>query len=760
MTPQTASDNLFGLESPETGTAVRVLVDDLTSKALDYAVPSGWRGVASPGCRVRVPVAKQSRLGTILEILDNASTDGLKPIFEVCDDAPVFTPGLLRLGKWVSDYYCCSLAATMRCMLPQAIRKGETGFLQRQTAEATPLANDAAFQLLTHRAPRQASILEVLRRGTGPLPVAALLREASAGRDALMQLSKKGFVKLDNATQMRDPDRGEIFVHSAPLDLNPGQQAALDLIQAACDAPDANPKPILLYGVTGSGKTEVYLRAIEHVLRDGRDALVLVPEIALTPQTVERFKSRFLNTPYPVAVLHSHLSEGERHDEWHRIRRGEARIVIGARSAIFAPLKKPGLIVVDEEHETSYKQEEAPRYHARDVSVVRGMLEKCAVVLGSATPSLESTHNARTGKYTEIRLPTRIEDRSMPLIRVLDMRVERSRSKGAEIIIASKLRDALEDRLSKKEQSLLFLNRRGFSTSMLCGKCGFVARCENCSVSMTYHRAENRLICHLCGHAIKAPKICPECGDPAIRLPGVGTERVEAAIDRLFPKAVVRRMDADTMSRRDALRETLLEFRSGKIDILVGTQMIAKGLHFPNVTLVGIINADLSLHLPDFRSGERTFQLLTQVAGRAGRGDLLGEVFIQSATPFAPAIQFARHHDFDGFLEQELEFRRVCGHPPFIHLILIGVRAPHQDLARLTAETVHRRLDGELPDGTLLFEAVPAPIERLKKAWRFQIMIRTGKALATGRAIRRVLDALPMPEEVHITIDVDPYQLM
>jgi primosomal protein N' (replication factor Y) len=457
--------------------------------------------------------------------------------------------------------------------------------------------------------------------------------------------------------------------------------------------------------------------------------------------------------------LHSHLSEGERHDEWHKLHAGRARIVIGARSAVFAPLDNLGLIVVDEEHETSYKQEDAPRYHARDVAVVRARLEKCAVVLGSATPSLESYFNVQREKYVLSQLTERVDRCQMPLIRIVDLRQERRKEKAAAIL-SEKLRSAIGERLTKKEQTILFLNRRGFSTSLLCRNCGKARECPNCSVALTFHRTNTRLSCHLCGHSAAVPKRCPECGQDALIYAGFGTEKVEANVSALFPQAVVRRMDADSMSRKDAYRETLHAFRAGKIDILVGTQMIAKGLHFPNVTLVGIINADLALHLPDFRAGERTFQLLTQVAGRAGRGEAAGEVFVQTYTPFSPSIQFARHHDYAGYFEQELEFREHYDFPPFKHAVLITIRSEHETHARFSAETLTRRLRENLPNEYNIGDPAPAPLEKLQGQYRFHILLRGEAIVRLSRLIREILDRLPFPEEVAVAVDVDPYQLL
>src|SRR5205814_3016244 len=475
---------------------------------------------------------------------------------------------------------------------------------------------------LRKRAPRQAELLEAIAKLEQAIPAADFLRKVSSDNQTLRALAKRGLIELREESVERDPHGDEQFIATTNLELNAEQILALNKVTDALAAPETA-KPILLHGVTGSGKTEIYLQGIRAALERGRTAIVLVPEISLTPQTVERFKSRFTEIHDIVAVLHSHLSQGERHDEWHKIHSGRARIVIGARSAVFAPLKDLSLIVVDEEHETTYKQEEAPRYHARDVAVVRAKIEKCAVVLGSATPSLESYHNATTGKYELLTLTQRVDNQQMPLMRIVDLRQERRKEKIAPIL-SEKLSQAITARLEKREQTILFLNRRGFSTSLLCSNCGVARNCPNCSVALTFHRHMARLSCHLCGHTAAVPKKCPDCGKDALIYAGFGTEKVESTVSHLFPKANVRRMDADSMIRKEAYRETLRNFRTGKIDILVGPQMIAKGLHFPTVTLVGLINADLALHPPDFRDGARTSQLLTPVAGRAGRGETRG----------------------------------------------------------------------------------------------------------------------------------------
>jgi primosomal protein N' (replication factor Y) len=595
----------------------------------------------------------------------------------------------------------------------------------------------------------------VAEGGSGPVAVVAAA--AGVAETVFRALERNGWISIAAEEVARDPHAGETFLPTTDLALNPEQTAAFAAVCQAVDDPSAS-QPILLSGVTGSGKTEIYLQSIRHALEQGRSALVLVPQISLTPQTVERFKARFAPIQRAVAVMHSHLSAGERFDEWNKIRQGGAKIVIGARSAVFAPLENLGLIIVDEEHEGSYKQDEIPRYHARDLAVLRARREACAIVLGSATPSLESWQNTRTGKYRLVRLSQRVDDRSLPVIRVLDMR-QASRRAGGDAIFSPQLIQAIEGRLASGAQTILFLNRRGFSTSLLCQACGHVCECPDCSVTLTYHRDTAQLVCHVCGRTERAPKVCPGCKDPGIRHAGIGTQKVEDAVRRIFPKARVARMDADAMTRKEAYRETLGAFKDGAIDILVGTQMIAKGLHFPNVTLVGIINADLGLHVPDFRAGERTFQLLTQVAGRAGRGEMEGEVFVQSFTPFSPSIQFARHHDFDGFAQQELEFRERFGFPPFQRMVLLTVRSRMQERAEFTAQTLVRKLKAVLPPGASIGEAVPAPLEKSHGSWRFQTSLRGPAVRPLARAVQQVLGALPLPEDVFVAVDVDPVQL-
>lgn len=732
----------------------KIVPDRSGDRILDYGIPPALEAAAGPGARVRIPLRTRVILGTVVEVSETTEASGVRDILEVVGSEPLIRPKLLELAAWISEYYCAPLEAAVACVLPQVVRMAQSGALRRNFARLARPVTTEEIEALERKAPRQADALRAVRDAGEARPVSELAETAGVAEGVFRALEKRGLLVIEAREISRDPFGGEHFLETNDLALNPGQKAACGRIRQAIAQPDPT-RPILLHGVTGSGKTEIYLQAIRHALELGKTALVLVPEISLTPQTVERFKARFASIQREVAVLHSHLSAGERYDEWRKIHGGGARVVIGARSAVFAPLENLGILIVDEEHETSYKQEETPRYHARDVAVLRAAREPCAVVLGSATPSLESWHNARTAKYELLTMSQRVDDRRMPIMKVIDMRRTR-----ADSILSPQLQMAIEGRLARGEQSILFLNRRGFSTSLVCQKCGHVCECPNCSVALTYHRDVERLTCHICGHQERAPKNCPSCHDPAIRHAGVGTQKVEQTVSRVFPKARLARMDADSMSRKDAYRETLGAFRSGKIDILVGTQMIAKGLDFPNVTLVGIINADLGLHVPDFRAGERTFQLLTQVAGRAGRGEIEGEVVVQTFTPFSPSIQFARHHDYPGFMEQELEFRERFGFPPFCRMVLLTVRARMRELAELTARTLVRRLAEVVPKGTILGEAAPAPLEKAHGSFRFQVALRGPSARAMGRGVAQVLEKLPLPEGVVIVADVDPVSLL
>ena len=731
----------------------RVTLEIALRREFDYLIPPEFAGRVEVGTRVKVPFGRRQVLGCVTALADSSTFESLKPILKIIGAQSLVTPRVLELARWMADYYCCAPETALKSVLPDAIRKEREGWRERLFARVLP--GGKGIDALTKR---QTEIYHIIEEHQS-IALQELLRLTGTTAQTVRKLEDKNLIEIAPQITERDPYANEEIIPTEPLKLNPEQAVALEKIIKGSG------KFFLLHGVTGSGKTEIYLQAIARGLEEGKGAIVLVPEISLTPQTVERFKARFSSGPLQtlVAVLHSHLSTGERHDEWHKIRQGRAKIVIGARSAIFAPVEPLGLIIVDEEHEHSYKQEEAPRYHARDVAVVRGQREGATVVLGSATPSLESYHNAKRGKYTLLEMPSRVDDKRMPLVRVLDMRTEKSKGDKGPPIFSQRLKDAIHHRLEAGEQTILFLNRRGFATSMQCPDCGLVAECPNCSLSLTYHRREQTLRCHICGHRDRAPQRCPneKCRSPKIRFHGLGTEKVEDVLRKLFPKANVCRMDSDALKRKDDFRRILGDFRRGKIDILVGTQMIAKGLHFPRVTLVGIVYADTSLHLADFRAGERTFQLLTQVAGRAGRGDVEGEVVVQTFSPVHPAIQFARHHDFVGFFEAEMEFREQLLYPPFTRAALLTIRGRNEDKVKFSADHIKRELETlipKLPDLVIAGPA-PAPLLRAENFYRYQIMLRLGQMSALSRHLALIDAQLTLPDDVTLTIDIDPVNL-
>ena len=789
----------------------RVSLEIALRKEFDYSIPASLAGQVDVGSRVQVPFGPRKILGVVTAVAEESGHANLKPILKVIGAQTLVTPKVLKLARWIGEYYCCAPETALKSVLPEAVRKEDAGWRERLFVRALPVSGE--FPKLPKRQQDVWNLIEERRE----ILLSELVELAETTAATVRKLEDRGLVSITSEVSERDPYARETILASQPIVLNPAQAAALEKIKAAMKQSEdggwkmedgkRGPSSILhppsstflLHGVTGSGKTEVYLQAIAHALEQGQGAIVLVPEISLTPQTVERFKARFSSGKLQtlVAVLHSHLSAGERHDEWHKIRQGRARIVIGARSAIFAPVEPLGLIIVDEEHEHTYKQEEAPRYHARDVAIMRGQMENAVVVLGSATPSMESFYNCKRGKFALLELPERVDDQKMPYVRVVDMRQAMSSERGKQGIplFSPQLKEAITQRLERGEQTILFLNRRGYSTSLQCPKCGYVAECPNCSVSLTYHRIEQKLSCHICGHNEKVPSVCPEpkCKNPAIRFAGTGTQKVEEVLVKLFPKARVKRMDADTMKRKDDYRHVLGDFRAGKIDILVGTQMIAKGLHFPNVTLVGIIYADSALHQPDFRAGERTFQLLTQVAGRAGRGDVEGEVFVQAFTPFHPAIQYARRHDFVGFYEQEIEFREQLKYPPASRVALLTLKGRNEEKVKFSAEHLKRELEKTLKQPSAggasvpasLFEnpedgspgvsphqktkstfkdliiagPAPAPLLRAENFYRYQIMLRTRAMSALSRELAQIIQALTLPEDVSLVVDIDPVSL-
>lgn len=734
----------------------RVVVDVALDKAFDYEIPAEFRGRVHPGSQVRVPFGRRTTEGFVLGLADRSDFNGLKPIRALLHDDPLITPDLLELAHWMSRYYVAPIEQCIRTVLPGAVRNRNARHRKQLFVTPTETSGEeAALRELRQRAPRQAAALDILLTGSEML-LSDLARAAKVTHATVRSLEKKGFVRVHEGVRERDPLAGQEFLRTRPLNLNPDQQAALGVVREGLDAKTF--QVVLLHGVTGSGKTEVYLQALSAALAQGQGAIVLVPEIALTPQTVERFRGRFGEG---LAVLHSHLSDGERHDEWHRVRRGEARLVVGARSALFAPVRDLGLIVVDEEHESTYKQEESPRYHARDMAVLRGQRLGATVVLGSATPSVESLQNVYRGKYRLARLDVRADDRTLPRVKVVDMRHQRY--EGKPTLFSNDLVEGIRLRINLGEQVMLFLNRRGYSRSLTCPECGHIPECPDCSVALTYHKRLGYLRCHFCGHAERVPPRCtqPDCAGEDWTFSGAGTEKIETQLAKIFPGAAIRRMDSDTMTSKHAYQHVLGSFRKGEIDILVGTQMIAKGLHFPNVTLVGVVNADSTLHMPDFRAGERAFQLFTQVAGRAGRGDVAGEVLIQTYTPTHPAVQAARRGDFDGFVDEELEARKLLFYPPFSRLICVHFRSEDEEALERVSAQVFAALESVLdPDSCRLSPPVPAPLARLQKFYRYQLTARTEVVGHFTRPLRQVLNTLDLPRHVRILVDVDAVSLM
>ena len=733
-------------------------------KLLHYKVPEPLRAASAVGSLVRVPIGHAMCLGVIGVVgpPDDFPVDRLKSVAEVIYPFPALTRDLLELARWMAGYYAAPLDAVIESMIPAAVRRGLRAKQRRFLSVSRKLTREEVAAV-GRRAPAQARLYSFLEHQIRPQPKELVLSRARTSAVTVRALVERG-VLAETVTRIeRDAYSDELghgeLVASQPHALNAEQGAAVASLEGRLAG--ARFGVTLLHGVTGSGKTEVYLRAIQSALETGGGVILLVPEVALTPQTVARLRSRLeaIAPGHRCVVWHSHLGEGERLDGWLALASGEVRVAVGARSAVFAPVRNLRLIVVDEEHEPAYKQDESPRYHGRDVAVMRARLCGAHCLLGSATPSLESHANALAGRYMLLRLTKRVDSRSLPSFSVVDMRIEVARKRGATALSRT-LEEAMRLRFERREQVILFINRRGYSSSMQCRKCGSVEECPHCSITMTYHRTDETLRCHLCGEQRPAPVRCPKCGAPDIRWRGLGTQRVEEAVRRLLPRAKIERMDTDTMSKKNRFREILGEFRRGKIDILVGTQMIGKGLDFPNVTLVGLVDADLSMHIPDFRANERTFQLLVQVAGRAGRGDQAGEVVVQSFTPQAEAIQFARHADFDGFSAAELEVRRRFGYPPQRHLIRHLFRGPNPDKLKFFSEQWAKRVRDELGDRVELRGPAPAPIEKIRDEYRWQLWYFVTSVTKVIGDLSSLRGAFGWPDDITQMLDVDPMNLV
>lgn len=732
-------------------------------KVLHYRVPETLCPQVAVGSLVRIPVLNRLRLGIVgeMDAIADCPVEKLKTVAAVVYPFRALPRDLLELARWMAVYYAAPFDGILETMLPAAVRRAASIKQEKLLSVARKLEADE-LATLEKRAAAQARLYRFLEPQFRPLKKGLVLARLKVSAAAVAALVKRGVLqekveRVERVAYADDWAAGEL-VAARPHDLNTEQQAAADAM--AAELKTGRFGVTLLHGVTGSGKTEVYLRAIHEALANGGGVMFLVPEVALTPQTVARLRSRLeaIAPGHCCVVWHSHLSEGERLDGWLALATGEARVVVGARSAVFAPVENLRLIVVDEEHEPAYKQDETPRYHGRDVAVMRAKLAGCQCLLGSATPSMESYANAQAGKYRLLQMKQRVDARQLPFIDVIDMRVEIMRQRGFATL-SRKLVDGMHARLERREQTILFINRRGYSSSMQCRKCGHVEECPHCSIAMTYHRHDEMLRCHLCGHERSAPTRCPACAAPDIRWRGSGTQRVEEAVKRVVPRARIERMDSDTMQKKNRFREVLAQFREGRIDVLIGTQMIGKGLDFPNVTLVGLIDADMSMHIPDFRANERTFQLLVQVAGRAGRGDRAGEVMVQTFTPQAEPIQFSRQADFEGFAAGELKLRKDFRYPPYRHLIHHVFRGPNPEKLKFFSEQWAKEVERVLGERVELRGPAPSPIEKIKDQYRYQLWYFTNGVTRVIADLNALRQAFAWPEDIVQVLDVDPVNL-
>jgi primosomal protein N' (replication factor Y) len=707
-------------------------------KTFHYRIPETLRGSLARGSRVLVPFGSRHITGTVLGFADRSDVQGLKSVIEL--DGPPLAADLMELGRWMADYYLHPLGLTIEALVPK-------GAVKKRMERSLRLL-DGKHDTTAVRGPKQRELLLLLRERR-MVTLDALKRFSPATVKALCAAGIAEIVEEERREDVPAPS----FAPDEPPSLMAEQARAVEGVVAALNVGAF--QTFLLHGVTGSGKTEVYLHVIASLAGTGKGAIVLVPEIALTPLLLGRFRKRFGGR---VAVLHSGLTDRERAREHERIRTGAVDVAIGARSAVFAPFPKLGLIVVDEEQENSYKQEEGLRYHARDAAVVRARLCGAVCLLGSATPSLESFHNARTGKYRYLRIANRVDHRPLPEVEIVD-----SKALPKTTVHSPRLVEEVRKRLERKEQTLLLLNRRGFSSVLICGDCGKVIPCPSCSVSLSFHKSERKLKCHYCDFQAPLPETCPVCGGAGLKPLGAGTQKIEEEVASLFPGARAVRMDSDSVRGRDAYDELLGRVDRGEVDILLGTQMIAKGHDFPSVTLVGAVDADVGLNLPDFRSAEKTFQLITQAAGRAGRGDTAGEVIIQTMNPGHYAFRHSRTHDYEGFYEEEMRYREDLGYPPFRRMIKFEVKSTQEKIVIASAMDARDRIRHLLRGKeTTLLGPAPSPIARVRGKYRYQLLLLSAK-----REVLRTLavEARKTVEEkygrkVQVIVDVDPVNLM
>ncbi len=722
--------------------------------ALTYSVPDSIPTLPVIGARVRVPIGTRTVVGCVIghdATLDAATTP--RDLVEVLDEAPFLPPDVVALCRWVAEYYMAGVGDAIMVAMPPGSKRASAYKTQRVISITAH-----GLSALEEATRKQREVLEILATAPAGLP-ASDLRDRGVSADVIRRLMTNGLAVARSAPDERDPfERSALqgVVRDATRDLTGEQSAALAILGELADTRAFH--VALLHGVTGSGKTEVYLRLADRICAQGRQVLLMVPEIALTPSVAALFRSAFGGR---VAIQHSALSDGERHDQWQRIRSGDIQVVVGTRSAVFAPLASPGLIIVDEEHDGSYKQDESPRYHGRDVAIVRAQAAGALVVLGTATPSMETYQNAATGKYTSVSLERRVLDRPLASVRLVNMRDEYAVD-GPDVVISRQLTDAIDDRLNRREQVLVLLNRRGYATAVFCRQCGDTFECPNCSVSLTVHRARAgwRARCHYCNYAMQVPKTCRKCAAPYLEHAGFGTERIEQHLKERFPEARIGRVDRDSVRRKGELTRLLTQFGAGELDILVGTQMIAKGHDFPRVTLVGVVSADVGLGLADFRASERTFQLLTQVAGRAGRGEQAGEAIVQTLYPEHYSIQVACRQDYRAFFERELEYRRAMRYPPMVALINTLVRGRTFDEAMDTAAAMVRHLEpaaSRVP--FVILGPAPAPLGRLRGEHRVQFFLKGTRRAQMREAMKAVLAVMPDVRR-RVTVDIDPLNVL
>ncbi len=740
----------------------RVVVDlanpGIGNKFFHYRIPGQQLDLIQEGARVLVPFGgrKLSGFVTGFDSSPEIEEEKIRDIINVIDPFPLLTKELIELAGWISQLYLCPLSEVLKTIVP--------GFYAKVKAKEITLVRIKQFgeKTLTYiqeyekRAPKQAQVLNLIM-SQGEMPLKDLLEAAETSHQTVNALEKKGLVEFYKKRIIRDPFQKKLFGLSAKLKLNIQQSQALETIKSHLYKKESD--TILLHGVTGSGKTEVYLQAIEEVIKEGREALVLVPEISLTPQMVSWFRARFGSL---VTVLHSKLSAGERYDQWCRILEGEIKIAVGPRSAIFAPFTNLGIIIIDEEHESTYKQEESPRYDARKVAERRSWINKCPLILGSATPSVDSYYQAASGFNVLVKIDSRVEERPLPPVNVVDLKKEIK--KGNKNFLSSELYREIESSLEKKQQVILFINRRGFASFVVCKECGFVQRCPNCSITLTYHSSGDQLKCHYCHYERKVPKLCPDCQGYYIRFLGLGTQRVEREVKEKFPFARILRMDRDSTSRRHSHQEIFKSFKQGKADILIGTQMVAKGLDFPRVTLVGVIAADTALNLPDFRAGERTFQLLTQVAGRTGRSSLGGKVLIQTYCPDHYSILTAMNHDYQEFYEKEINLRKEFGYPPYSCMLRVVFSGSDEkdlsNIAGLFKETLDSLLESE--KGEILGPG-PCPLSKIKGRYRWHLVLKSSDLEIISQVGQKAFEDIystAKGKNIRIALDVNPLNML